>query len=102
MKYLLIILIILVVAGSIFYFTKPSNKRCAEAAMKVVDADSYKVPGYSDPGNVETKNATPFSPGNLTIDDKFLWKKVSYVYLSEVKTIGYAYLGSFHKVRAGK
>jgi hypothetical protein len=60
------------------------------------------VPGYSDPNNVETKNGTAFSPTNLTIDDKFLWKKVSYVYLSHVKTIGYAYLGSFHKTRAAK
>ena len=102
MKYLLTTLIILLVTGSIFYFTKPSNQRCADAAMKVVDADSYKVPGYSDPNNVETKNATSFSPDNLAIDDKFLWKKVSYVYLSEVKTIGYAYLGSFHKARSKK
>ncbi|MEJ0105908.1 MAG: hypothetical protein WDO19_26615 [Bacteroidota bacterium] len=102
MKYLLTTLIVLAVASGIFYFTKPSNRRCADAAMNVVNADSYKVPGYSDPNNVETKNATAFSPDNLTIDDKFLWKKVSYVYLSQVKTIGYGYLGSFHKARQVK
>ena len=67
---------------------------------KLDEADNIRVPGYQDPGDEENKNPGQISPQNVMITDKFLWKKVSYVHLDEVKTVGYGYLGSFHKVKS--
>ena len=100
MKSLSIILIVLIVVAGVFYFTKPSNQQCIKSAVDLVKADSYNVPGYQDPGDEENKNPGHISPQNVMITDKFLWKKVSYVHLDEVRTVGYGYLGSFHKVKS--
>lgn len=100
MKALTIVLIALVVVAGVFYFTKPSNKQCVQSAIELVKADTYRVPGYQDPGDIENKNPEHISPQNVMITDKFLWKKVSYVHLDEVRTVGYAYLGTFHKTKS--
>jgi hypothetical protein len=102
MRSLFVSLLILVLAAGSFYFTKPSNQQCMEEAMKLVNADSYKVPGYSDPNNIETKSGADLFRNNLIIDDKILCKEISYAYLSRVKTIGYGYPGSFHKAELSK
>jgi hypothetical protein len=100
MKSLSILIIALVVVAAVFYFTKPSNQQCIKAAVELVKGDTYKVPGYQDPGNIENKGTGSITPENVMITDKFLWKKVSYVHLAEVKTVGYGYLGSFHKAKS--
>jgi hypothetical protein len=100
MKPISTILIVLIVIAGIFFFTKPSNQQCIKSALELVKADNYHVPGYGDPGDAENKNPGQVSSQNVMITDKFLWKKVSYVHLDEVRTVGYGYLGSFHKVKS--
>ncbi|MES1219789.1 MAG: hypothetical protein ABUT20_30090 [Bacteroidota bacterium] len=95
MKYFTITLIVLVIIGSLFYFTKPNDNRCREEAIKIVSTDMVKVPGYSDPN---ASIALPSAPENdkVVIKDKVLWKEVSYIYPGSVKKLGNAYLGYFH------
>ena len=100
MKSLSIVFIALILAAGVLYFTKPSNQQCIKSAVELVKADNYSVPGYQDPGDAENKNSGHIAPQNVMITDKFLWKKVSYVHLDRVKTVGYGYLGSFHKARS--
>ena len=100
MKPVSIAIIVLIVVAGVFFFTKPSNQQCINSAMETVKGDTYRVPGYQDPGDIENKNPGHILAQNVMITDRFLWKKVSYVHLDQVKTVGYAYLGSFHKVKS--
>jgi hypothetical protein len=99
MKAALYIVITLIVVSGVFLFTKPSDEACRNAAMKIVNGDLPKVPGYSDPN---AANSLPVfaQPDKLLISDRFLWKDISYVYPSTVKKIGKGYLGSFHALSA--
>lgn len=101
MKSLVIVIAIVVVILGIFLFTKPSDESCRSEAMKIVNADLPKVPGYSDPNAAATLPATA-QADKLLITDRFLWKDISYVYPSTVKKIGKGYLGSFHPIAANK
>lgn len=95
MKPLVIIIIILLAVGGLFYFSKPTDTRCREEAMKIVTGDLVKVPGYSDPGTNNTLSSSP-QPDKIVIKDHVLWKDISYIYPGSVKKIGKAYLGNFH------
>ncbi|MGC4038318.1 MAG: hypothetical protein QM764_20310 [Chitinophagaceae bacterium] len=95
MKSLTVVVVIIAAILSTFYFSKPSDIRCRDAAMKIVTNDLTKVPGYSDPNAVNISGATAESD-KVLISDRVLWKDISYVYPSSVKKIGTAYLGSFH------
>ena len=101
MKPVTIIIVILLVVLAVFFFSKPSDKECRAEAMKIVNVDMTKVPGYSDPNAANALPDLP-QPDKFLITDRILWKDISYVYPSTVKKIGKGYLGAFHLSRITK
>ena len=95
MKFIGVTGIVIAVLIAVFYFTKPSDDRCRTEALKIVSGDMIKIPGYSDP-NVANALTGPPEPDKILINDRFLWKDVSYVLPSTVKHVGKGYLGRFH------
>ncbi|MGI8951948.1 MAG: hypothetical protein ACR2FN_10235 [Chitinophagaceae bacterium] len=94
MKAFISIVILLLVVAAIFIFTKPSDDDCKAKAKTIVDAVVLsKTPGYQNPMDAQQGTAAPES---ILVKDKVLYKEVDYVGKGDVKTIGYAYLGSFH------
>ena len=101
MKAFSTIIVILLIAAAILFFTKPSDKECMVKGKAVVDAGELAVtPGYDNPMYQNTKGQT--APENILVKDKFLWKEIEHIDKAEIKTIGYAYLGSFHPVKGEK
>ena len=95
MKFLSTLTILIVILTAVFYFSKPADDLLRAEAMKTVNGDMIKVPGYSDP-NVANAQSSPPQPDKIIIRDRFLWKDVSYVLPSTVMHVGKGYLGSFH------
>lgn len=95
MKTTQIILILLFLGIAAVAFTKPSDEICRKAAVEYVNGSSVKVPGYSNPSE-DMRNGSSAAPENVMIKNRFFWKELKYIYSSDVRTIGYAYLGKVH------
>jgi hypothetical protein len=101
MKALGTLVIILLVIAAVFFFTKPTDAECIANAKPTVNATALSItPGYDNPMDEGPTGKT--APEALHVKDKFFWKEVEYTVKGETKTVGYAYLGSYHPVKNKK
>ena len=89
-----IVILFLLAVAAVFFFGKPSDDVCIVKGKEAVIGGAFVIPGYSNPSDKNTSG--PINTESLLIKDKFLWKEVDYIGKGQIKTIGYAYLGSFH------
>jgi hypothetical protein len=101
MKALRILIIILLIIAAVFYFTKPTDAECRAKVKPTIDARALSItPGYDNP--MDESTAGKAAADAVRVRDKFFWKEVEYTSKGEVKTVGYAYLGTFHPVEKEK